>query len=81
MLLYDNAMTDVEAQTRTLSRGLRGVERIEDLLLSLDRNPWSAVRDLDDAQVDDITRAIRLIMAAARRGAGPGRKPTARARG
>lgn len=38
----------------------------------------ATVRDLDDAQVDDITRGVRLIMAAARRTGGPARRPKGR---
>ncbi len=57
MLLHDDAVADIEPQTRAHTRGLRGVERIEDLLLSLDRNPWSAVGNLDD---DPIVVLIRF---------------------
>ena len=44
------------------------------------RELLAIVRDLDDAPVDDVTKGIRLIMAAARRSVAPPRKPTARRR-
>ncbi len=38
------------------------------------------VRDLDDGQVDDITRAVKLLIGVGKRAADPGRRPSARGR-
>ena len=37
-------------------------------------------RELDDAQVDDLVRGVKLLLAVGRRGASPARKPTGRQR-
>jgi transcriptional regulator with XRE-family HTH domain len=38
----------------------------------------AVVRELDDGAVDDVTKAVRLLIAVGRRTAGPRRRPTSR---
>ncbi len=63
----------VEALLKKTAKPTKGLRGSEARLLA-------QVRDLDDAAVDDVTKAVKLLVAVGRRTSGLRRKPTARGR-
>jgi putative transcriptional regulator len=71
--LADGLGVGVEQLLRSTAKPAKGLRGAEARLLA-------QVRDLDDAAVDDVTKAVKLLVAVGRRTAGLRRKPTARLR-